>query len=169
MKVAVAYENGAVSARFDSTEHIKLYEVKGSAVLTSMTLEALGCGHEALASFLGGLHVSALICGGITGSARAAVEDAGIVLYGGVTGSADDAVAALLAGTLSYDPAIHLRGHEGCGDGSPVRPSRSYKLSELQREAPCHAAGGFRLFASLQFTAAPRRRSHCPPDGCHPA
>ena len=118
MKVAVAYENGAVSARFDNTEHIKLYEVKGGAVLTSMTLEALGCGHEALASFLGGLHVSTLICGGITGSARAAVEDAGIVLYGGVTGSADDAVAALLAGTLRYDPAIHLRSHEGCGGHS---------------------------------------------------
>lgn len=120
MKIAVAYKNGEVFPHFGQTEQFKLYDVRGGAVQSTMVIESLGCGHEALAGFLGSLRVSALICGGIGGSARAAVEDAGIVLYGGVTGSADEAVNALLAGTLHYDPEIHRHSHEeGEGHACP--------------------------------------------------
>ena len=43
--------------------------------------------------------VTALICGGIGGGARAALAEAGIALYPGAAGDADAAAAALLAGT----------------------------------------------------------------------
>ena len=112
MKIAVTYENGEVFPHFGQTTHFKIYDVKDGAVTTSMIIEALDCGHEALAILLAQMHVGALICGGIGGAARAAVEAAGVVLYGGVTGSADAAVEALIAGTLHYDPDIHCHSHE---------------------------------------------------------
>jgi len=70
-----------------------------------------------------------LICGGIGGGAQAALAAAGIQLYGGVSGSADDAVQALLANSLAYNPNVrcshhdheHTEGHtcgsHGCGQG----------------------------------------------------
>ena len=56
------------------------------------------------------------ICGGIGAGARQALAQAGIRLFPGVQGPADEAVQALLAGTLAYDPdtvcAHHHSGHE---------------------------------------------------------
>ncbi|MEG2120352.1 MAG: NifB/NifX family molybdenum-iron cluster-binding protein, partial [Pseudoflavonifractor sp.] len=66
-----------------------------------------------------------LICGGIGGGARRALDEAGIRLYGGASGDADKAVEALLAGTLIFDPnavCSHHGEHHGehhggtCGD-----------------------------------------------------
>ena len=48
-----------------------------------------GSGHGALADVLSAAQVDALICGGIGGGARAALDAAGIQLYGGVSGDAD--------------------------------------------------------------------------------
>jgi len=117
MKIAVAYENGEVFQHFGHTKQFKFYDVRGGKVVDSMVIEALDCGHEAMAGFLSQLKVSALICGGIGGGARAALEEAGIILYGGVTGGADAAVSALIAGNLSYDPDIHCHYHENAGHG----------------------------------------------------
>ena len=71
--------------------------------------------------------VDTLICGGIGGGAQTALSQTGIRLYGGVSGSADEAVRALLDGTLAYDPAVrcdhhahdhtHTCGSGGCGHG----------------------------------------------------
>jgi len=123
MRIAVAYENGEVFPHFGHTEHFKLYDLRDGIVGNSMVVEALGCGHEALAGFLAEMKVNALICGGIGGGARAALEEAGVLLFGGVTGSADEAVKAFAAGTLQYDPDIHCHYHEGgeghaCGEHS---------------------------------------------------
>lgn len=58
--------------------------------------------------------MDALICGGIGGGAQMALAEAGIKLYGGVSGEADEAVNALLAGSLGYNPDVHCshHGHE---------------------------------------------------------
>ena len=58
-----------------------------------------------------------LICGGIGGGARTALAEAGITLYPGASGEADAQVAALLAGSLSYDPDTVCAHHEGHGEG----------------------------------------------------
>lgn len=128
MKIAVAYENGQVFGHFGRTEQFKFYEVEGGKVVSTSVSGTNGNGHGALAGFLADSGVDALICGGIGGGARVALDEAGIALYGGVDGSADEAVMALLDGTLSYQTdancdhhaqehggEAHTCGEHGCG------------------------------------------------------
>ncbi len=115
MRIAVTYEkeSGEVFQHFGHTEYFKLYDVENGRVTNSLVIAAQGEGHEALADFLALLRVNALICGGIGGGARAALEDVGVLLYGGVAGDADTAVNAFLAGTLGYDPDVHCNHRDG--------------------------------------------------------
>lgn len=124
MRIAVTYENGEIFQHFGHTEQFKLYDTEDGKVLSSQIVDTNGSGHGALAGVLSALHVDVLICGGIGGGAQAALAQAGIRLYGGVSGSADEAVSALLAGTLRFDPAVHCDHHDhehgdeshACGD-----------------------------------------------------
>jgi len=120
MKIAVTHENGQVFQHFGHCEQFKLYETENAAVQSSEVVSAVGSGHGALAEFLHSHGVQALICGGIGSGARTALEEVGISLYPGVTGNADESVAALLNGTLKYDPntmCSHHHGEEhGCGE-----------------------------------------------------
>ncbi len=123
MKIAVTYENGQIYQHFGHTAQFKLYDVRDGAVVSSEIVATNGSGHGALAGLLAGLGADVLICGGIGGGAQMALAAAGIRLYGGASGSADDAVAAYIAGSLSYDPNArcdHHDGHHGdghtCGD-----------------------------------------------------
>jgi predicted DNA-binding protein (UPF0251 family)/predicted Fe-Mo cluster-binding NifX family protein len=117
MKIAVTYENGQIFQHFGHTEQFKLYTVENGKIESSAILNSNGSGHGALAALLGEQGVDTLICGGIGGGAQMALADAGIRLYGGVQGSADEAVAALLAGTLGYDPDVHCDHHDHEGEG----------------------------------------------------
>ncbi len=112
MKVAVTYENGTVFQHFGHTEQFKVYEVIDGAVVKAQVVDTNGSGHGALAGFLSANGVDILICGGIGGGAQVALASAGIKLYGGVSGNADDAVKALLVGTLSYDPDVRCDHHD---------------------------------------------------------
>lgn len=121
MKIAVTYQNGQVFQHFGHTEQFKIYEVENGKVNGSIVADTNGSGHGALSGFLAARGVEALICGGIGGGARTALAQVGIALYPGVSGNADAAVAALLAGTLNYDPNTvcshhhdHDHGHD-CG------------------------------------------------------
>lgn len=115
MKVAVTYENGQVFGHFGHTEQFKVYETEGEKILSERIVDTNGNGHGALAGFLAGHGVDTLICGGIGMGAQNALRGAGIQLYGGVSGLADDAVRALLAGTLFFDPGVHC-DHHGHGE-----------------------------------------------------
>ena len=119
MKIAVTYENGNVFPHFAHTEQFKVYETADGKVTDSKIIDTNGSGHGALAGLLSELKVDTLICGGIGAGAQNALAEAGIKLYGGVSGSADDAVNALLAGTLVYDPDVRCNhhGHEHHGEG----------------------------------------------------
>ena len=119
MKIAVTYENGSVFPHFGHTEQFKLYEVEDGKLVASQVVRTNGSGHGALAGMLSDLKVDTLICGGIGAGAQSALAQAGITLYGGVSGNADDAVAALLSGTLSYNPDVRCNhhGHEHHGEG----------------------------------------------------
>lgn len=112
MKIAVTYENGNVFPHFGHTEQFKVYEVKEGKIANAQVVATNGSGHGALAGLLSALQVDTLICGGIGAGAQNALAAAGIKLYGGVSGSADDAVNALLAGSLAYDPAAHCDHHD---------------------------------------------------------
>ena len=128
MKIAVTYENGQIFQHFGHCENFKVYEIENNEIKSAAVESAVGSGHGALAGFLQSLGVNALICSGIGGGARIALGEAGIELYPGAFGDADEAVDALLKGSLTYDPNTvcshhhhedgHDCGHEGhaCGE-----------------------------------------------------
>lgn len=116
MRIAVTYENGQVFQHFGHTEQFKIYDTDEEKILDQKIVDTNGSGHGALAGFLADLKVDALICGGIGGGARNALAECGIKLYGGVTGDADQAVKALLAGELAYNPDVQC-SHHGHGEG----------------------------------------------------
>ena len=131
MRIAVTYEKGQIFQHFGHTEQFKLYDVSDGKVTSSQILDTNGTGHGALAELLRAAQADILICGGIGGGARAALDAAGIRLYGGADGDADQAVEALLAGTLAYDPDVmcshHGEGHHHedghhCGEHSCGEP-----------------------------------------------
>ncbi len=119
MRIAVTFEKGNVFQHFGHTEQFKLYDVENGGIVKEQVADTNGSGHGALAGFLKEMGVNTLICGGIGMGAKNALADAGIELYGGVTGNADEAVKALLAGNLAFNPDIqcshHGNGHHGEG------------------------------------------------------
>lgn len=129
MRIAVTYENGNIFQHFGHTAQFKLYDAENGAVVSERVVDTMGSGHGALAGFLKQCGVDALICGGIGAGAQNALAEAGIKLYGGVSGSADDAAAALLGGSLDFNPDVkcshhdhehenggHTCGAHGCGN-----------------------------------------------------
>lgn len=124
MRVAVAYDNGNVFGHFGRTEKFKVYDIEDGKVVSSQILGTNGEGCGALAGILNIAKVDVLICGGIGGGAQRALQEAGIKLYAGASGSTDDAVAALIAGTLDasgeancdHHDHEHSEGHS-CGHG----------------------------------------------------
>ena len=96
MRIAVPYENGLVFQHFGHTSEFKLYDVENGQITGEEAIGSAGSGHGALAGFLSGLGVDTLVCGG-------------------VSGGADEAVRALLAGTLDYDAHVQCshHGHHG--------------------------------------------------------
>ena len=112
MKIAATYENGQIFQHFGHSEQFKIYTVERDVIVNSEVVPTNGSGHGALAGFLQSHGVNALICGGIGGGARTALEQGGIRLYGGVSGSADQAVADLLAGTLAFNPDASCTHHD---------------------------------------------------------
>ena len=117
MRIAVTYENGEIFQHFGHTEQFKFYDVEEGKIVSSNIVDTNGSGHGALAGFLVANKADVLICGGIGGGAQTALATAGIQLYGGVSGSADDAVDALLANTLSFNPDVHCDHHDHEHDG----------------------------------------------------
>ena len=127
MRIAVTYENGEIFQHFGHTEQFKVYEVEDGKIVASKVVDTNGSGHGALAGVLTALQADVLICGGIGGGARMALQEAGIQLYGGVSGNADKAVEEFVAGNLDYNPDAacshhdhhheegHVCGEHGCG------------------------------------------------------
>ncbi len=112
MRLAVTYENGEIFQHFGHTEQFKVYDIEDGKILNEEIVSTNGQGHGALAGFLLGGNVDALICGGIGGGAQNALSEAGITLYGGVSGNADDAVKAFLDGKLSFNPNVTCSHHD---------------------------------------------------------
>ncbi len=130
MRIAVTYENGMIFQHFGHTQQFKVYDVQDGKVVSTQVVDTNGSGHGALAGVLNALNADILICGGIGGGAQMALAAANIRLYGGVSGEADEAVEALLAGQLDFNPNVrcdhhdhehgegHTCGDHGCGGHS---------------------------------------------------
>lgn len=127
MRIAVTYENGEVFQHFGHSKQFKIYDFSAdNKIVATSVISTNGSGHGALAGFLQALQVDTLICGGIGGGAKTALENAGIQLFGGVIGDADNAVKAFLSGILTFNPDVkcnhhdhgeaHTCGEHGCGN-----------------------------------------------------
>ena len=116
MKIAVTHENGQIFQHFGHTEQFMIYTVEGRTIISSEILDTNGSGHDALATLLAENHVEALICGGIGAGAQMALAQAGVLLFAGITGGTDEAIAALLDGTLAYNAGATCSHHDH-GDG----------------------------------------------------
>ena len=124
MRIAVTYEetNGEVYQHFGHTEKFKLYDTDNKNILATTVIPTAGSGHAALAQFLIGQGVDAVICGGIGLGMQEALMRVSLLVYGGVKGSADEAAQAFLENRLEFDPNVGCIGHEdsegeGCGCG----------------------------------------------------
>ena len=142
MKIAVTYENGQVFQHFGHTEEFKVYDTEDKKILSSQVVGTGGSGHEALAVFLKNLGVEVLICGGIGGGARTALAQAGIELYPGASGDADQAVEALLSGSLVYDPNTvcshhHEGGEHNCHGHGHSCGEHNYKRKKANKAKRC--------------------------------
>ncbi|WP_077611049.1 NifB/NifX family molybdenum-iron cluster-binding protein [Clostridium sp. Marseille-P2415] len=124
MRVAVTYNNGLVFQHYGKTERFKVYDIEDNKIVTAAVVNTDGSGHGALAGILKKISVDTLICGGIGAGAKESLNEADIKLYGGVSGDADEAVKALLSGTLQYDQNVTCthehhndhNGHHDCGE-----------------------------------------------------
>ncbi len=112
MKIAVTYENGNIFQHFGHTEQFIVYDITDGKITSSQVVDTNGSGHGALSGFLSDLGVDTLICGGIGAGAQTALAEAGIKLYGGVSGSTEEAVKALLDGTLNYNADVRCSHHD---------------------------------------------------------
>lgn len=111
MKIAVTYENGEIFQHFGRTEWFKVYDVEDGRVLSAQVLPTNGTGHEALADFLAGNQIEAVICGGLGGGMEAALAIVGIEVISGIQGDADQAVEAYLRGELE-SAGVNCHHHE---------------------------------------------------------
>lgn len=141
MKIAVTYDNGNIFQHFGKTENFKVYEVEDNKVVSSEVIGSNGTGHGALAGLLSEQGVDVLICGGIGGSAQAALAEAGVELCSGAEGDVDAAVEAYLNGTLTSAGATcdhhdHEEGHS-CGDHCG-----SHEEEESSCGGSCGTCGG---------------------------
>ena len=146
MRIAVTYEDGQVFQHFGHTEQFKIYDVEDSKIVNAVVVPTNGSGHGALAGFLSQMKVNALICGGIGGGARAALDEAGILLYPGVVGEADAAAAALAAGNLQYNPNTMCQHHHEVMSAVTVTATADRKSPAV----PFHGTAGCFFFAFFQ-------------------
>jgi len=112
MRIAVAADGEVINRYFLDSKRFILYDVEGQQVMRELDVPSLGEGQEALIRALTDYRANVLICGGLSGSAKAALGEAGILAFGGIIGKPDTAVNALLAGKLTADPDASCS--EGC-------------------------------------------------------
>lgn len=111
MKIAVPHENGEVFQHFGHAAEFKIYTVTDIDPVQSEIVRPEDVSHEAVASYLKGLGVDLLICGGIGDGAREAVENAHMLLCSNVSGKADEAVDRFLDGSLEFSTGSSCDHH----------------------------------------------------------
>lgn len=110
-KIAITTENEQVFQHFGMTKFFTIYEVEDGKVISKKLYDASHSGHEALAYLLRDEGVSTLICGGIGGGAKQALQMAGVELVAGVQGNVDEVIAGYLSGKIQHDPSVHCDHH----------------------------------------------------------
>lgn len=124
MRIAITSENKMIFQHFGHCKEFTLIDIDGEKIIGNEIIDTSKSGHGALAVLLKEKGVNVLICGGIGGGARTALEENNIELIPGVTGSVEEAVVKYLSGENMGDPDFvcnhhgeheHGEGHK-CGE-----------------------------------------------------
>ncbi len=116
MRIAVPYDKGQIFKRFGHAPQFLFYDAYGNLIFRKQVINTPPKrGHAVIASFLRTLSVDTVICDMIGDGGQQALKVAGIELYGGISGNADQAVKALVAGTLPKKEIVKGDAHH-CGD-----------------------------------------------------
>ena len=117
MKIALATQNGSVSAHFGHCEGFTIYDTDGSKVITNKYLQNPGHEPGFLPMFLKEAGVNLIIAGGMGERAQTLFSNNGIEVIVGVSGKIEDAVKSYLNGELKSTNSV-CREHSHAGECS---------------------------------------------------
>ena len=136
MKFAITTdkERNEVFQHFGMTQFFTICEAENGKLVSKQLYDASHSGHEALAFLLGDEGVEVLICGGIGGGAKQALQMAGLELVAGVKGNIDDVIEGYLAGHIQHDPNVHCNHHGHHHGGGAEEAQRLYAQRKQSME-----------------------------------
>ena len=100
MRIAIATENGAVSAHFGHCEGFTVYDTEGGKVTDTQYIANPGHQPGVLPAFLKQAQVDVVIAGGMGERAQSLFAQNDIRVVAGAEGSLDKAIGDYLAGAL---------------------------------------------------------------------
>lgn len=114
MKIAIPTFATRVSPRFDCAKSVLVVTIDNGEASERCELAASDWApHERINRLLE-LGVDTVICGGIDCWSVASLQSAGVTVYGWITGEVEDALAAMLQGTLDSSAQAENNGRYGC-------------------------------------------------------
>ena len=123
MKLAIATDNGCVSAHFGQCRDWTLYSVKGTEIEKKEPLRTQNMHEGDLPAILISHGVTHVICGGIGHGASSRIEAAGIMVVPGASGMVDEIADLFVSGRMSPGPVGCTGGdshdEEGCQCSNP--------------------------------------------------
>lgn len=114
MRVAIAIENGMVSAHFGHCEGFTVYEVNKGKKFGSQFIANPGHTPGFLPLFLIQADVDVVIAGGMGERAQALFTDNGITVFTGAEGNCDDVIEKYLAGKLVSSGVVCTEHQNNC-------------------------------------------------------
>lgn len=117
MKLAIATENGCVSAHFGQCRDWTLYTVQGTEIVHTEPLRTQNMHEGDLSAILVSHGVTHVICGGIGHGASSRIEGAGITVVPGASGSTDEVANLFASGRMSTG-IVGCTGGDRHEDGS---------------------------------------------------
>ena len=100
MKIAIATDNGNVSAHFGHCTGFTIYDIENNKASSSSFVPNPGHEPGFLPVFLSGLDVNLIIAGGMGERAQTLFSQNNIETVVGASGSVDEAISSYLAGSL---------------------------------------------------------------------
>ena len=135
MKIAIPTFATRVSPRFDCAQSILVVTIENGEASERQELTADNWApHERINRLLE-LGVDTVICGGIDRWSVASLQSAGVTVYGWITGEIEDALAAMLQGSLDSAAQAENGGRYGC---------RRFPADDKERDRPTDSQRGRR-------------------------
>lgn len=139
-KLAVATDNGCVSAHFGRCRDWTLYTVQETEIANTETLRTENMHEGDLPTILVSHCVTHVICGGIGHGAFSRIQAAGITVLPGVSGRVDEIADLFASGRLTPGPA-GCSGGDGHDDESCQCSNPPGQMRHGQRGCCCSGDG----------------------------